>query len=166
MVSSVMYLARWDGPFVVLFQEQALGQTTMASSLGKMPTTSVRRLISPFSRRAGHGGSSTRNSSIETDANTSAAAFQSPGHISAPSGRPTNNLPTHRVHPSSARVADAIATVQAHRAKDDLALKMPPLEVRHLRLRLRSGSFCRWLPEFSQQSRVDCAVRCRSWLAG
>ena len=40
-----------DGQFVILFeQDRAEEAGMMAASLGKMPTTSVRRLISPFRR--------------------------------------------------------------------------------------------------------------------
>jgi hypothetical protein len=42
-----------DGPFIVLFEEDAPTRRMMASSLGKMPTTSVRRLISPLRRSIG-----------------------------------------------------------------------------------------------------------------
>jgi len=41
------------GPFVVLLQEDGTNERMMTSSLGKMPTTSVRRLISPFTRSIG-----------------------------------------------------------------------------------------------------------------
>jgi hypothetical protein len=39
-----------DGPFVVLFDEDRADDALMAASLGKMPTTFVRRLISPLTR--------------------------------------------------------------------------------------------------------------------
>jgi hypothetical protein len=41
-----------DRPFVVLFELSAPTKRVMASSLVKMPTTSVRRLISPLRRSA------------------------------------------------------------------------------------------------------------------
>ncbi len=44
---------RVDCPFVVLFEQDGADQTDDRASLGKMPTTSVRRLISPFSRSSG-----------------------------------------------------------------------------------------------------------------
>src|SRR5207245_8179906 len=42
-----------DGPFIVLSNRMAPTSRIRASSLGKMPTTSVRRLISPFRRSIG-----------------------------------------------------------------------------------------------------------------
>lgn len=47
MVSSVMYLDRWTAHSSLCSRSRAPTSRTMASSLGKMPTTSVRRLISP-----------------------------------------------------------------------------------------------------------------------
>jgi len=38
------------GPFVVLPEQHRADEADLASSFGTMPTTSVRRLISPFSR--------------------------------------------------------------------------------------------------------------------
>jgi hypothetical protein len=39
-----------DGPFVLVFEEDGADQADDGPSLGKMLTTSVRRLISPLSR--------------------------------------------------------------------------------------------------------------------
>jgi hypothetical protein len=39
-----------DGPLIVLLEQDAPTSQTMASSLGKIPMTSVRRLISPLRR--------------------------------------------------------------------------------------------------------------------
>ena len=50
MVSRVMYLARWTAHSSFCSSRIAPTRRTMASSLGKMPTTSVRRLISPLRR--------------------------------------------------------------------------------------------------------------------
>src|SRR6476620_11087202 len=53
MVSSVMYLARWTAHSSFCSSSKAPTRRTMASSLGKMPTTSVLRLISPLMRSIG-----------------------------------------------------------------------------------------------------------------
>jgi hypothetical protein len=53
MVSSVMYLARWTAHSSFCSSSSAPTRRTMASSLGKMPTTSVPRLISPLRRSIG-----------------------------------------------------------------------------------------------------------------
>ena len=53
MVSSVMSRARWTAHSSFCSSRMAPTKRVMASSLGKMPTTSVRRLISPFSRSSG-----------------------------------------------------------------------------------------------------------------
>ena len=42
--------ATYDRPFIVLLEQFRGDQLKIASSLGKMPTTSVRRLTSPVSR--------------------------------------------------------------------------------------------------------------------
>src|SRR5262245_35721245 len=42
-----------DSPLIVLFEQDQPTRRTMASSLGKMPSTSVRRLISPLRRSIG-----------------------------------------------------------------------------------------------------------------
>jgi hypothetical protein len=42
-----------NGPFVVLFEEDRTDQRCDLVSLGKMPTTSVLRLISPLTRSSG-----------------------------------------------------------------------------------------------------------------
>ena len=39
-----------DGPFVILLEQDCADEPDDGPSLGKMPTTSVRRLISPLSR--------------------------------------------------------------------------------------------------------------------
>jgi hypothetical protein len=48
MVSSVMYLARCTTHSSFCSNRIAPTRRVMAASLGKMPTTSVRRLISPY----------------------------------------------------------------------------------------------------------------------
>ncbi len=53
IVSSVMYLARCTAHSSFCSSSNAPTRRTMASSLGKMPTTSVRRLISPLRRSIG-----------------------------------------------------------------------------------------------------------------
>ncbi|RVK93801.1 diguanylate cyclase [Sinorhizobium meliloti] len=53
MVSSVMYLARCTAHSSFCSSRIAPTRRTMASSLGKMPTTSVLRLISPLRRSIG-----------------------------------------------------------------------------------------------------------------
>ena len=50
MVSRVMYRARWTAHSSFCSNKIAPTSRTIASSLGKIPTTSVRRLISPLSR--------------------------------------------------------------------------------------------------------------------
>lgn len=52
-VLSVMYRDRWTARPSFCSSSSASTKRTMASSLGKMPTTSVRRLISPFDRSIG-----------------------------------------------------------------------------------------------------------------
>jgi len=53
MVSSVMYRARWTAHSSFCSRRIAPTSLTIAASLGKMPTTSVRRLISPLRRSIG-----------------------------------------------------------------------------------------------------------------
>jgi len=53
MVSSVRYRARWTAHSSFCSSSSAPTRRTMASSFGKMPTTSVRRLISPLRRSIG-----------------------------------------------------------------------------------------------------------------
>ena len=50
---SVMYLARWTVHSSVCSMRIAPTRRRIEASFGKMPTTSVRRLISPFSRSIG-----------------------------------------------------------------------------------------------------------------
>jgi hypothetical protein len=50
MVSSVMYRARCTAHSSFCSSRMEPTSLTMAASLGKMPTTSVRRLISPLRR--------------------------------------------------------------------------------------------------------------------
>ena len=42
-----------DGPLIVLFEQAAPTSLMMASSFGKMPTISLRRLILPLTRSIG-----------------------------------------------------------------------------------------------------------------
>jgi hypothetical protein len=62
-----------------------------------------------------------------------ATAFQSPAHISEPSGKSSNDLRatplTH--HLFKVAVADPIAAIPADRPKDNLTLKMTPLKLAH-----------------------------------
>lgn len=53
IVSRVMYLDRWTAHSSFCSSSRAPTRRTMTSSLGKILTTSVRRLISPFSRSMG-----------------------------------------------------------------------------------------------------------------
>src|SRR6478752_6498124 len=53
MVSRVMYRARWTAHSSFCSSRMAPTRRVIASSLGKMPTTSVRRLISPLTRSSG-----------------------------------------------------------------------------------------------------------------
>lgn len=53
MVSRVRYLERWTAHSSFCSSSNAPTRRTMASSLGTMPTTSVRRLISPLRRSMG-----------------------------------------------------------------------------------------------------------------
>ena len=53
MVSSVMYRARWTAHSSFCSIRMAPTSRMIASSLGKMPTTLVRRLISPLGRSMG-----------------------------------------------------------------------------------------------------------------
>ncbi len=46
MVSRVMYRVRWTA-FVILFEQQSADEADDGVVVGKMPTTSARRLISP-----------------------------------------------------------------------------------------------------------------------
>ena len=47
------HVAPADRPFVVLLQQQGADQADDRGLVGKMPSTLVRRLISPFSRSKG-----------------------------------------------------------------------------------------------------------------
>ena len=73
MVSSVMYRARWTAHSSFCSSSKAPTSRTMASSFGKMPTTSVRRLISPF--RDFPGGRSPSSCSRQSP------ALDQPGHL-------------------------------------------------------------------------------------
>jgi hypothetical protein len=42
-----------DGPFIVLFEQDGPDEPGNCSFMGEIPTTSVRRLISPFNRSSG-----------------------------------------------------------------------------------------------------------------
>ena len=51
--SIVMYRARLDGPLIVLFEQDDADQPEDGVVMGKMPTTSVRRVTSPLTRSIG-----------------------------------------------------------------------------------------------------------------
>jgi len=44
---------RLNGPFIILFQQQGADEADDGLFIGQMPTTLLRRLISPFSRSSG-----------------------------------------------------------------------------------------------------------------